>query len=246
VGDVRVAQSKENAFAAGLFAGLPRRYDLLAELLSFGQNGRWRRELVRRIAEARPTNVLDVATGTAGVAIELADRTEARVTGVDISEAMLRIGRERVAARGLDRRITLETARAEDLRYPDAVFDGVSFTYVLRYVADPAATIHELGRVLRPGGVMASLDFYVPPHLAWRLAWRVYTRAMLPVLGWLAGGSSWWRVGRFLGPNIEAHYRRWPPARIVEAWNQAGMVDVHFRSMSLGGGMVMWGVKRGS
>ena len=187
-----------------------------------------------------------MATGTAGVAIELAERTEALVTGVDISEPMLRIGRERVTARGLDRRITLAAGRAEELGYPEAVFDGVSFTYVLRYVADPAATIRELARVLRPGGVMAGLDFFVPPHVVWRIAWRVYTRVILPVLGRVSGGPSWWRVGRFLGPNIEDHYRRWPLSRIVEAWNEAGMVDVHCRVMSLGGGVVMWGTKSGS
>ncbi|HET9410667.1 MAG TPA: class I SAM-dependent methyltransferase [Candidatus Dormibacteraeota bacterium] len=236
--------SPENAFATGLFEGLPRRYDLLAELLSFGQNARWRHELVDHIAAGDPKRILDVATGTAGVAIELARRTGADVVGVDISEPMLRRGRERVTAAGLDGRITLETGRAEAMRFESGSFDAVSFTYVLRYVPDPEATMRELARVLRPGGVMASLDFFVPPSPVWLAAWRLYTRAVLPAAGWIAGGGSWSRVGHFLGPNIEAHYARRPLARIAGAWEAAGMVGVESRVMSLGGGLVMWGVKR--
>ena len=234
----------ENAFAAGLFQPLPARYDLLAELLSFGQNRRWRLELVRHISAASPHRVLDVATGTAGVAIEIAARSQADVTGVDITEPMLQRGRERVHASGLDGRVVLEVGRAEALRFPDQSFDAVSFTYLLRYVADPAATMTELARVLRPGGVMASLDFFVPPHPVWRLAWRAYTRVALPALGFALGGSAWWRVGRFLGSNIDAHYSRWPLDRISTAWREAGMEDIHAHPMSLGGGVVMWGTKR--
>lgn len=232
-----------NALAIELFRGLPSRYDLLAEVLSFGQNARWRRELVSRLAPDRPVTVLDVATGTAGVAIALAAETEARITGVDVSEAMLKQGRERVGRAGLAGRISLEPGRAEALSYAAESFDAVSFTYVLRYVADPEATVAELARVIRPGGHMASLDFYVPPRPVWRVAWWAYTRLVLPVAGWLLGGHAWWDVGRFLGPNIEGHYRHWPPGRIVDAWKAAGMVDVQWRVMSLGGGLVMWGKK---
>jgi len=234
----------DNSFAIGLFKGLPERYDLLAEVLSFGQNGRWRRELVEHIAPTNPDTVLDVATGTGGVAIALAAETEARITGVDISDSMLERGRERVIKADLDGRITLTPARAEALPFAPESFDAVSFTYLLRYVEDPAATMAELARVIRPGGQMASLDFYVPPNIAWRGAWRAYTRFLLPLAGVLLGGRAWWDVGRFLGPNIEGHYARWPLARIVDAWEAAGMADVGHCEMSLGGGLVMWGTKR--
>ncbi|MGH7760895.1 MAG: class I SAM-dependent methyltransferase [Candidatus Dormibacteraceae bacterium] len=233
-----------NEFAVELFSGLPRRYDALAEVLSFAQNARWRHELVQRIAVHQPLSILDVATGTAGVAIALASATEASITGVDISHAMLERGRRRVAKAGLTGRITLQPARAESVPFPAQSFDAVSFTYLLRYVADPAATVAELARVLRPGGLMASLDFYVPPSPGWRASWWAYTRTLLPAGGWVLGGRSWWDVGRFLGPNIEGFYTRWPLARIVRAWNAAGMVDVGWRVMSLGGGLVMWGTKR--
>lgn len=236
-------QVSDNAFAIELFSGLPKRYDELAEVLSFRQNAQWRRELVSRLSTHRPNTILDVATGTAGVAIALAAATEARITGVDISDAMLARGRQRVQRAGLAGRITLELARAEALPYQPGYFDAVSFTYLLRYVADPEATLAGLARVIRPGGHMASLDFYVPPKVGWRGAWRGYTRTLLPAAGLLFGGRSWWDVGRFLGPNIEGFYARWPLPRLVAAWKAAGMVNVGWRVMSMGGGLVMWGTK---
>ena len=237
------AASAENAFAAALFEDLPVRYDRLAEVLSLGQNARWRHELVRHIARRQPQRILDVATGTAGVAIALARTTDADIVGVDISEPMLEAGRRRVDAAGLDRRIRLQHARAEQLPFPAASFDAVTFTYLLRYVADPAATLQELTRVLRPAGAMAGIDFYVPPNPLWRMSWRLYTRTLMPAGGFALGGSAWWQAGRFLGPSIEAFYRRWPLDRLYEAWRVAGMVDVEDRAMSLGGGLVMWGQK---
>lgn len=238
-----MAATPENAFAAGLFEGLPARYDRLAEVLSLGQNGRWRRELVRHVARANPGRILDVATGTAGVAIAMAHATHAEIVGVDLSEPMLDVGRKHVYDAGLDQRIRLQEARAEELPFADASFDAVTFTYLLRYLADPASTLREVVRVLRPAGLMASLDFFVPPTPLWRMSWRLYTRLLMPGGGYLLGGRAWWRTGRFLGPNIEGFYRRWPIHRIFEAWREAGMVDVEARVMSLGGGLVMWGRK---
>ena len=240
---VERSRAEPNRFARELFGGLPRRYDLLEDVLSFTQNRRWRAAMVDAVAAGTPTRVLDVATGTAGVALELADRTDARVVGVDLTEEMLREGRRRVAACGREDRITLAVARAEQLPFADATFDALTFTYLLRYVTDPAATLAELARVVRPGGVVASLEFGVPPAPVWRPAWRLYTRAVLPAAGLVAGGRSWARVGWFLGPSIEAHYRAHPVAEHVAMWEAAGLESVHARPMSLGGGLVMSGRK---
>jgi demethylmenaquinone methyltransferase / 2-methoxy-6-polyprenyl-1,4-benzoquinol methylase len=229
-------------FARVLFSGLPERYDLLGEVLSLGQNRRWRRAMVDRIVPAAPARVLDVATGTAGVALRLSERTDAVVAGLDLTEPMLRRAQVNIAASAANSRIELLAGRAEELPFPDATFDGVTFTYLLRYVADPAATLRELTRVLRPGAPMASLDFLVPRRAYWRWSWWLYTRLALPVAAGV-GGRDWIAVGRFLGPNISAHYRRYPLARIVQAWRDAGMTDVAVREMSLGGGLVMWGTK---
>jgi demethylmenaquinone methyltransferase / 2-methoxy-6-polyprenyl-1,4-benzoquinol methylase len=227
-------------FAQQLFQGLPQRYDLLAEALSFGQNRRWRRAMIGSVVDAGPTSVLDVATGTAGVAVQLARRTEARVTGIDITEAMLQRGLATVRRERLQTRIALVSGRAEQLPFPEATFDALTFTYLLRYVADPAATIAELARVVRPGGAIASLEFHVPPQPVLRGAWWLYTRVGLPALGALAG-REWYRVGRFLGPSISAHYDRYSDAWTIDAWQRAGISDIGIRLMSLGGGVVMWG-----
>ena len=233
-------RSDPAAFARRLFAPLPRRYDLLAELLSFGQNGRWRRAMVERIAAAAPESVLDVATGTAGVALLLTDRTAARVVGLDLTEPMLREGAERVRRRGRAPRIRLLVGRAERLPFADASFDALAFTYLLRYVADPAATLRELVRVVRPGGTVASLEFMVPANPVWRGCWWLYTRLLLPAAGALFG-RGWFEVGRFLGPSISTHYRRHPLEWHRRAWEAAGIEEVGVRTMSLGGGVVMWG-----
>ncbi len=91
---------------------------------------------------------------------------------------------------------------------------------------------------------MAWLEFHLPPHPAWRRLWWLYTRVGLPALGSLAG-RAWYEVGRFLGPSISEHHRRWPLTRTLAACRGAGLVDVDYRIMSLGGGVVMWGRKAG-
>ena len=235
---------ERNRIAQQLFAPLPARYDLLAEVLSLGQNGRWRGAMVDQIVPAAPTRILDVATGTAGVAMQLAARTAGSVVGADLTLGMLQQGRHRLGARGLTEQIPLAAGRAEQLPFPDATFDALTFTYLLRYVDDPAATLRELGRVVRPGGTMASLDFLAPPRRFWRAWWWLYTRGLLPVAGLVTGGRPWYRVGRFLGPNISAHYRRFPVASMVDAWTRAGFDEVRVRTMSLGGGIVMRGTRR--
>ena len=158
---------------------------------------------------------------------------------------MLHRGRENVARARAEARVQLVCGRAEQLPFPDDAFDALTFTYLLRYVDDPAATLVELARVLKPGAPIASLEFHVPPSRFWRAWWWLYTRGVLPAAGAVAGGRSWFRVGRFLGPNISGHYRRHPLASTVGMWQAAGIVDVESRLMSLGGGLVMWGRKRG-
>ena len=237
--------AERNSFAQDLFTPLPARYDRLAELLSFGQNGRWRRAMVDQIVPAPGNVVLDVASGTAGVALQLASRTGARVVGVDLTEHMLRRGKANVTAAGRASRISLVAGRAEQLPLPDASVDALTFTYLLRYVDDPQATLAELARVVRPGGRVASLEFCVPPSPFWHAAWWLYTRLLLPLGGLVTGGREWFEVGRFLGPSISRHYRSYPVAWTEQAWRNAGFTDVGVELMSLGGGLVMWGTRSG-
>jgi demethylmenaquinone methyltransferase / 2-methoxy-6-polyprenyl-1,4-benzoquinol methylase len=236
-----VEPSARTRHARELFAPLGPTYDRYARLLSFGQDPRWRSFLVSRIPRDG-LRVLDVATGTAAVAIELADAEPTRtVVGVDQSPEMLAAGRERVAHAGLSERIELREGRAEDLPAGDGEFDAVTFTYLLRYVDDVPATLHELARVVRPGGTVAMLEFGLPRGL-WRPLWEVYVRVGLPVAGAVVS-SSWGDVGRFLGPSIRDFWREWPEQRLLESWRVAGLADVAARSLSLGGGIVVWGTR---
>ena len=230
-------------FTKQLFSPLPERYDRLEAVLSLGQNARWRHQMLDRLAACGPALVLDVATGTAGVALEINSATGSRVVGLDLTEAMLREGRRRVCDAGKDDRVGLVLGDADKLPFADASFDALCFTYLLRYVPDPAATLRELARVVRPGGVVASLEFMRPPNRFWRAWWVLYTRVVLPAGGLVTGGKAWFDVGRFLGPNISAHYRRFGVEDIVSLWEKAGIEDVNTRLMSLGGGLVMWGAR---
>jgi demethylmenaquinone methyltransferase / 2-methoxy-6-polyprenyl-1,4-benzoquinol methylase len=238
----RVAEvSARTRHARELFAPLGPTYDRYARLLSFGQDPRWRSFLVSRIP-ADATRVLDVASGTAAVAIELARRSPSReVIGIDQSTEMLGAGRARVLAAGLAKRIDLREGRAESLPFADAEFDALTFTYLLRYVDDPAATMRELARVVRPRGTIAMLEFGVPSGI-WRPLWELYVRVGLPGAGTLVS-PSWREVGSFLGPSIRGFYERYPLGGLLELWREAGLDDVHVRRLSLGGGVVMWGTR---
>jgi demethylmenaquinone methyltransferase/2-methoxy-6-polyprenyl-1,4-benzoquinol methylase len=231
--------------ALDLFRGLPRHYDLLSAALSFGQDPRWRRALVSAVSPARGERVLDVATGTGMVAAELISRVDCSVVGIDQSPEMLAAARARFAASERGARVELIEGQAEALPFEDASFDALTFTYLLRYVDDPPATMRELARVLRPGGRIASLEFGVPPSAPARWAWRLYTAIGLPALGRVAS-REWAEVGRFLGPSIRGFYERHPPARIVDYWQAAGLEGVEVRRMSLGGGVVMSATRVGA
>jgi demethylmenaquinone methyltransferase/2-methoxy-6-polyprenyl-1,4-benzoquinol methylase len=237
------ASSELNRFTRSLFRALPSRYDTLAYLLSFGQDRRWRAEVVKRVSEPAPKTVLDVACGPAGVTLAIARATRASIVGVDLTEEMLRLGLANVERSVHSDRVRLAVARAEQLPFGDASFDAISFSYLMRYVDDPAATVSELARCLKPGGVISCLEFGVPSWPPAHTAWLAYTRVGLPLFGLLLGGTPWYRVGRFLGPSITNHYARHPIAAQVCAWRAAGLRDVNVHPMSFGGGVVMSATK---
>ena len=182
--------------------------------------------------------VLDVATGTGLVARELRRRYDCRVVGLDQSEQMLSRARPLVGT--VYEQVV--QGEAERLPFGDGEFDALTFTYLLRYVDDPAATMRELARVVRPGGRVAMLEFFVPPRPLLYPAWWLYTRAGLPALGRLVS-RDWYEVGRFLGPSIDGFWRAHPLPAVVEMWRAAGIDSVETRKMSIGGGVVIWGVR---
>jgi demethylmenaquinone methyltransferase/2-methoxy-6-polyprenyl-1,4-benzoquinol methylase len=194
--------------------------------------------MVEAVDVAPGARVLDVACGTGLVSRALVRRYGCSVVGLDQSPEMLSRARALVGPG-----VELVQGEAERLPFEDGAFDALTFTYLLRYVDDPAATMRELARVVRPGGRIAMLEFHVPRG-PWHPLWVLYTRVGLPLLGRLVS-RDWYEVGRFLGPSISGFWSRYPLASVASMWRAAGMGSVEARVMSLGGGVVMWGVRGG-
>jgi demethylmenaquinone methyltransferase/2-methoxy-6-polyprenyl-1,4-benzoquinol methylase len=182
-----------------------------------------------------------VATGTGLVARELA-RANVRVVGLDQSPAMVTRGLREVRERGLQERVRFTLGQAQALPFAGGTFDAVTFTYLLRYVDDPAATVAELVRTVRPGGVMASLEFHVPPQPWARAGWHAYTKAVMPAVGWTVS-PAWYRTGHFLHTSISEFARRYPLPVQVRWWQEAGMRRVKTKLLSNGAAVVTWAVK---
>ncbi len=240
------AVSERKRHARHLFAGIAADYDRWAHLLSLGQDRRWHDFMIETIAPAADRDgalVADVATGTGAVAIALARRYPCRVVGIDQSPDMLAGARDRIGAATLAERIELVEAPAEELPVAPGSVDALTHTYLLRYVDDPATVLRTLAAAVRPGGMMASLEFGVPRG-AELAAWRAYTRVGLPLAGALAG-PAWVQTGRFLGPSIERFWNAYPLDTVLRMWADAGMERIRSRRLSAGGGIVIWGLRAG-
>lgn len=225
-----------------IFAGIAGDYDGPAQLFGLGRYHAWHRALVDRIAPVEPRRVLDMCTGTGLVSAEIVRRTQARVVAVDITRPMLERARRRPELAG---RVTFVEAAAQMPPFAEGTFDAVVFTYLLRYVDDVPGTIAALGRLVRPGGVLASLEFGVPPHPLARAAWKLYTQTVLR--GGLALLSPGWkRVGGFLGDSITTLDEKHPVPALEGYFRDAGFDVAPTLRLSLGGGVVMSGVRRGA
>lgn len=237
--------SARTRHAAVLFAGIAAEYGWVGRLLSLGQEPGWRRALVRAVTAPAGSLVADVASGTGLVARAVATTHGIRVVQLDASESMIRAGLPVTRRAGLERRLAAAVGRAERLPFGDATFDALTFTYLLRYVDDAAATMAELARVVRPGGEVVGLEFHVPAGPVARIGWRGYVRWVMPMIA-AAVSPAWGRTGRFLGPSIEGFYRRHPLADQARWWHDAGLGSVRYRTFLWGTAILIRGVRRGS
>lgn len=179
--------------SGAMFDGIARRYDPLNRLMTFGLDRGWREQAVRALALPPGARVLDLATGTADVALLVAHlHPDAQVVGLDPSANMLAIGAEKVAAQGLAGRIVLAPGEAENLPYGDASFDGVTIAFGIRNVADRPAALREIARVLEPTGRLAILEANPPRGLLAPLT-RLHCRVVVPLLGALLSSGQEYR-----------------------------------------------------
>ena len=234
----------KNARAQRLFDGIAGSYEWPAEVFSFFQYGRWRRFLLSQLRVSQQASVLDVCTGTGLVASEIAGRFRCHVVGIDLSEGMIERAQRNFKSARIAPAVCLVRGRAENLPFADNSFDVIVFTYLLRYVEDPEATLCELSRVLKPEGQMVSLEFFVPRGPIVYGLWLLHTRLVMPMISRLLPGG-WREVCSFLGPSISEFYRKYTLQDLSEMWARADVGQLQTRLLSLGGAVATWGTKGG-
>jgi len=166
-----------------MFNEISGRYDFLNHFLSFGIDRYWRKRLVREMLQSKPGYVLDLATGTADLAIELHQQGGTRITGVDISEKMIAVGREKIAKAGFSSAIELSYGDAEDLQFPGENFDAAMIAFGVRNFENLEQGISELKRVLKKGGKVMILEFSHPPSFPLKQFYSFYSRFIIPLTG---------------------------------------------------------------
>ena len=166
-----------------MFDRIAPRYDLLNRVLSAGIDKSWRRKAIRLLASQRPKSILDIATGTADLALEASTLKPSKIIGVDISEQMLAEGRKKISQRNLSHLIRLENGDSEELSFADATFDAVTVAFGVRNFENLERGLCEILRVLKPGGMAVILEFSQPQNFPVKQFYGFYSRYLLPVIG---------------------------------------------------------------
>ncbi len=212
-----------------MFAGIAPRYDLMNALMTAGRDQAWRRTAARLAAPAPEELVLDVATGTADLALAFVEETPAeRVVGTDFVEGMLHRAREKLRIRG-EGRVSLVAGNALALPFPDATFGCVASAFLLRNLADLAAGLAEMRRVTAPGGRVVALEITQPTLPVWREAFRLYFHHLVPALGALVSGDR--AAYTYLPRSVE---RFVTPQELARLMASVGLWDVRITRLGLG------------
>jgi demethylmenaquinone methyltransferase/2-methoxy-6-polyprenyl-1,4-benzoquinol methylase len=223
------AQADKARRVRAMFAGIAGRYDLMNRLMTGGRDQAWRRRAARLAAPPPGSLALDLATGTGDLALALLAETPVRaVVGVDFVEGMLRLGGEKLRARG-EPRVRLLAGDALALPFPDATFGCVASAFLLRNLADLEAGLAEMRRVTCPGGSVVALEITQPTLPGWRHLFRLYFHHVVPALGaWVSGDRA---AYTYLPRSVEAFV---PPAELARRMEAVGLRDVRVRRAGLG------------
>ena len=219
----------ENRENAEMFDQIAGSYDFLNHLLSLNIDKGWRRKAIEAVASVKPRRILDVATGTADMAIGAMRLNPEKVTGVDVSTGMLEIGRKKILDRGLADRITLIEAACEALPFGEFSFDAALVAFGVRNFKDPQLGLQEIYRVLSPGGKLAVLEFSLPRQRWLRTGYRFYFHRLVPAIGrWFSRDLS---AYRYLPDSVEAFPKG---EAFVNMLNHAGFTNSGYKPLSYG------------
>jgi demethylmenaquinone methyltransferase / 2-methoxy-6-polyprenyl-1,4-benzoquinol methylase len=217
-----------------MFDNIAPKYDFLNHFLSGGIDRSWRKRVVKEILkkfgrEVTAIKVLDVASGTGDLALAIAGLKPASITGIDIAEGMLAIGREKVAARGLSALITLEPGDAEHIPMPDNTFDVVTVAFGVRNYEDLPKGLSEMHRVLKPGGIMLVLEFSQPENTLFKSLYTLYSKYFIPAAGKMISRDS--SAYTYLPESVAA----FPSGKdFLKIYREAGLVNTEQIRLTMG------------
>lgn len=214
---------------AEMFDNISGNYDFLNHFLSFGIDYTWRNKTVKMVKDSGAKLVLDVATGTGDMAIKLVESGIEKVNGVDISEGMLNVGKEKVAKLGLQDKITLQVGDGENLPFPDNTFDAITISFGIRNFENVPKGLSDLIRVLKPGGKLFILEFSKPRVFPVKQGYNFYSKYLLPLWGRLVSKDA--RAYTYLPESVEA----FPDGQdFLNLMNNAGFKETKQRQLTFG------------
>jgi demethylmenaquinone methyltransferase/2-methoxy-6-polyprenyl-1,4-benzoquinol methylase len=212
-----------------MFNDISGKYDFLNHLLSLGNDFIWRRKFVNQLSRYKPQHVLDVATGTGDLAVLICTLEPERVTGIDIAGNMLAIAKEKAAQKQLQDKLTFQEGDAEDLPFPDELFDAVTVAFGVRNFNDLERGLTEMKRVMKTGGVMMILEFSHPASFPWKQLYRFYSKHIIPFIGKIVSGNK--QAYTYLPESISA----FPSGNdFLVSLEKVGMKNVSQRALTFG------------
>ena len=221
-----------------MFNDIAGSYDFLNHFLSAGIDRRWRRKAIKLLGESRPQHILDIATGTADLAIQAISINPEKVTGVDIAEKMLEIGREKVKKRGLENKVELQQADACALPFEDNSFDAITVAFGVRNFENLNKGLEEMNRVLKQGGMAVIFEFSNPKAFPMKQFYNLYFRAVLPVVGKLVSRHN--SAYTYLPDTVKA----FPDgSKFVNIMENAGYQNVERLDLTFGVASIYSGIK---
>jgi demethylmenaquinone methyltransferase/2-methoxy-6-polyprenyl-1,4-benzoquinol methylase len=226
----RHSEKTKKEQVAGMFDQIAFRYDFLNRFLSGGVDLYWRRQAIKELKELQPKLILDVATGTADVAIMCCKYLQPeKIIGIDISEGMLQLGREKIAKLLLSKQIELKQGDSEAINFPESTFDAITVAFGVRNFQNLEKGLNEMFRVLKPGGKAVILEFSQPKQIVFKGLYNFYMKVICPGLGkWISKNKD---AYKYLHNSVKA----FPEGEtFLQILQQVGFSETSFKRLSLG------------